>query len=603
MPKPDSLTKALPGIWNLLRFVRPYLKAQKPVLLGAFGALFFGVMMRALEPWPLKFVFDYVILPPADRQDLWLGGDWLASQQALTLVALAAGALVLILLIRSVCLYYEKVGFAVVGNRVLTQVRGSLFRHIQCLSMSFHNKARSGDLLVRVMGDIGMLKQVSVTAFMPMIGNALVLAVMAVLMLWLHWQLALVVLISAPLYLIPTVRFGRRIEKVSREQRKREGNLAAGTMEMIGAMQLIQTLALEDAFAEQFSSEERKGLKEGVQFRRLLAKLRGTVQLMTGISTAAVLFYGSYLVIEGELTAGSLLVFLSYLRAAFKPLANFTKYSGRLAKASAAGERVMDIFDTEPDVKNLPGAVDAPPFRGRIKFENVEFAYEPGHPVLEAIDFEIEPGEMLALVGASGAGKSTIVEMIPRLHDPTAGRVLIDGEDIKLFTLASLRSQVSFILQDTLLFAASIRENIAYGALSASEEQIVEAARLAAAHEFILAQPDGYDTIIGERGVTLSVGQRQRIAVARAAIHDAPILILDEPTAGLDEENQDIVLDALAHIAKGRTTVLITHDLDHVRRADRVLVLQHGRIIASGPPSEMQLSKERFVEMMAGRVG
>jgi ATP-binding cassette subfamily B protein len=431
----------------------------------------------------------------------------------------------------------------------------------------------------------------------------LVLVFMAILMLWLHWQLALLVLISAPLYLIPTVRFGRRIQKLSRTQRQREGKLAAGTMEMIGAMQVVQTLALEDAFAEQFSSEEKSGVKEGVQFRRLLAKLRGTVQLMTGVSSAAVLFYGAYLVIQGELTAGSLLVFLSYLRAAFKPLANFTKYSGRIAKASAAGERVMDIFYTEPDVKNLPGAVDAPRFKGRVRFEGVEFAYEPGHPVLEAIDFEVEPGQLVALIGPSGAGKSTIVEMIPRLHDPGAGRVLIDGHDIKAFTLASLRSQISFVLQDTLLFAASIRENIAYGAPSASDEQIIAAAKCAAAHEFILAQPNGYDTVVGERGVTLSVGQRQRIAIARAAIHDAPILILDEPTTGLDEENQEIVLEALTRLAERRTTFMITHDLEHVRRADRVLVLQRGRIVASGSPSELQLSGARFAEMMAKGVG
>jgi len=526
---------------------------------------------------------------------------WLQSQDPLVLVGLAAGAIVLIILVRSICLYYEKVGFAMVGNRVLTQVRGSLFRHIQCLSMAFHNKAHSGDILLRVMGDIGMLKQVSVTAFMPLIGNLLVLAVMAILMLWLHWQLALLVLISAPLYLIPTVRYGRRIEKISRQQRKREGKMAAGTMEMISAMQVVQTLALEDAFAEQLSSTEKEDVKEGVQFRSLLAKMRATVQMMTGVSTAAVLFYGSYLVIQGELTAGSLLVFLSYLRAAFKPLANFTKYSGRIAKASAAGERVMDIFDTEPDVKNLPGAVDAPPFRGGIQFERVDYAYEPGHLVLEGIEFEVQPGQLIAIIGASGAGKSTLMEMIPRLHDPSAGRVLIDGQDIKTFTLASLRAQISFVLQDTLLFAASIRENIAYGGHSPSEEQIIEAAKCAAAHEFILAQPNGYDTIVGERGVSLSVGQRQRIAVARAAINDAPILILDEPTTGLDAENQEIVLEALTRVAQRRTTFLITHDLEHVRRADQVLVLSRGRIVASGSPFELQLSRERFAELMAGR--
>ncbi len=596
MAKRPSLAKALPGIWNLLVFMRPYIRKQRPVLAGAFGALFFGVLMRALEPWPLKFVFDYVILPPADQAAL---GGWLGALGPLQLVGLSAAALVLILLVRSVCLYYEKVGFAVVGNRVLTQVRGTLFRHIQCLSMAFHNKARSGDLLVRVMGDIGMLKQISVTAFMPMLGNAMVLVLMAGLMLWLHWKLALLVLVSAPLYWIPTIRFGKRIQKVSREQRKREGKMAAGTAEMIGAMQVVQTLALEDAFADQFTSEDQKSLKEGVKFRRLLAKLRGTVQLMTGVSTALVLFYGTWLVIEGELTAGSLLVFLSYLKAAFKPLANFTKYSGRIAKASAAGERVIDLFQTEPDVTDLPGAEPAPAFRGGVRFEDVSFEYEPGHRIIENISFDVEPGQLVALVGASGAGKSTIMEMIPRLHDPVSGRVTIDGRDVRDFTLASVRSQVSFVLQDTLLFAASIRENIAYGAPEAAEEDIVRAAQQAAAHDFIMAQPDGYDTVVGERGVTLSVGQRQRIAVARAAISHSPILVLDEPTTGLDEDNQKVVLDALTGLARGRTTFMITHDLRDAQRADLVLVLDRGRIVEAGSHEKLL----RAGGWYAGQVG
>lgn len=586
MAKKESLTKALPGIWKLLGFMRPYIRKQKPVLAGAFTALFFGVFMRALEPWPLKFVFDYVILPSEDG--IPFGEPWLQSQGPLNLVALASGALILILLVRSICLYYEKVGFAVVGNRVLTQVRGALFRHIQYLSMAFHNKSRSGDLLVRVMGDIGMLKQISVTAFMPMIGNVLVLALMSLLMLWLHWKLALLVLVSAPLYWIPTLRFGRRIQKVSRLQRKREGNMASGTMEMIGAMQVVQTLSLEDVFAEQFTSEDQKSLKEGVKFRRLLAKLRGTVQLMTGVSTAVVLFYGTYLVINGELTAGSLLVFLSYLKAAFKPLQNFTKYSGRIAKASAAGERVIDIFNKEPDVTDLPDAIAAPSFSGAVRFEGVSFNYEADHPVLSGVDIDVQPGELVALVGASGAGKSTIMEMIPRLHDPVRGSVLIDGQDIRNFTLASLRSQVSFVLQDTLLFAATIRENIAYGALDASDDEIIDAAKQAAAHDFIMAQPSGYDTVVGERGVTLSVGQRQRIAVARAAVSNAPVLLLDEPTTGLDEENQEIVLSALVKLSAGRTTFMITHDMKHVERADQVLVLEEGRVVDSGKPADLR---------------
>lgn len=592
-----TLTQALPGIWGLLRFVRLYVRQQRAPLGGAFTALLFGVFMRALEPWPLKFVFDHVILPRSGGTKLPFGlPDTLGPLQ---LVSLAAAAYVVILLVGSICLYFEKVGFGVVGNRVLTQVRADLFRHIQCLSMSFHNRARSGDLLVRVMSDIGMLKQISITAFMPLIGNVMVLAVMTGLMLWLHWKLTLVLLLSVPLYWLPTVKFGRRIQDVSRQQRKRESRMAAGTMEMIGAMQVVQVLSLEDEFADQFVSQEGKSLKEGVAFRRLLAKLRGTVQLMTGISTALVLFYGTWLVLRGELTAGSLLVFLSYLRAAFKPVQNFTKYSGRIAKASAAGERVMEVFEVEPEVRNLPGARPAPALQGKVRFEAVDFSYRSGHQVLNAIDFEVGSGQFVALIGPSGAGKSTILEMIPRLHDPDSGRVSIDGCDIREFTLDSLRRQVGFVLQDTLLFAASIRENIAYGALGASMDAIERAAKLAAAHDFIMAQPDGYETVVGERGVTLSVGQRQRIAVARAAISNPPILILDEPTTGLDETSRDAVFAALRRLAEGRTTLMITHDLKQVAGADLVLVLSDGRIVEAGTPGELKITEGRLAELIA----
>jgi len=580
MPKPTSMRQSLPGLRGLLRYLGPYIRKQRVVLAGSFGALFTGVIMRALEPWPLKLVFDHILLPP----DGGVQGapEWLANLQPLRLLLLAATLLLIIILIRAISHYYEKVGFAMVGNRVLTEVRGALFRHIQCLSMSFHNRSRSGDLLVRVMGDIGMLREVSVVALMPLIGNVLVLFVMSGLMLWMNWKLALVVMISAPLYWLTTIHFGRQIQDVSRKQRRREGKMAAGTMEMIGAMQVVKTLTLEEAFAEKVTSQDQKNLKEGVKFRRLLARLTGTVQVMMGLSTAAVLFYGTYLVMQGELTAGSLLVFLSYLKAVFKPLQNFSKYSGRIARASAAGDRVIELFEIEPEVKDLSGAVDAPSFDGNVRFEGVSFAYKPGHEILKDIDLSVEPGQMVALLGESGSGKSTLVEMLPRLHDPSSGRVLIDGTDVKQFTLASLRGQVAFVLQDPLLFATTIRENIAFGLPGATEDEIIQAAKKAQAHEFILSQPDGYDTVVGERGVTISAGQKQRIAVARAAISPAPILVLDEPTTGLDDENRTALLDALTALSQGRTTFMITHDRNEAARADLVLYLEKGAVALRG---------------------
>ena len=574
MAKPKNLKQSVPGVWRLLRYLSPYIQHHQSLLAGSFLALFAGVLMRALEPWPLKIVFDYVIIPIAAPSAG--GASWLDKLSPLAIVAGSSAAIILILALRALCTYYQKVGFALVGNRVLTEVRGDLFRHIHCLSLSFHNKARSGDLIVRVIGDIGLLKDFTVTALMPLIGSVLVLTVMAGLMLWLNWKLALLVLVSLPLYWVPTYILSKRIQGLSRSQRKRESAMASMATESLGAMQVVQTLSLEDSFADQFAGQNKKSLKEGVKVRRLLARLQGTVQLMTGVSTAAVLSCGTYLIIKGQLTAGGLLVFLSYLKAAFKPMQDFAKYSGRMAKASASGERVMEMFNTRPDVVDEPSAMPAPEFSGAIHFENVSYAYEPDHLVLKNLDFSIKAGETVALVGPSGSGKSTIIGLISRLYDPDEGRVLIDGVDIRSVTLASLRRQISVVLQDTALFATSIRENIAYGAPEASDEEIMTAAKIAAAHEFIEMLPDGYDTMVGERGVTVSAGQRQRIAVARAAVSGAPILILDEPTSGLDQENSQAVILALGKLAAEKTVILITHQMHEAMAADRVFRLDHG---------------------------
>ncbi len=591
MARPETLKQAIPGVGRLLQHMWPYMHDYRPLLAGSFLALFAGVAMRALEPWPLKFVFDYLILPSAVQNH---PSEWIQGLEPMTLVTLAAMSLVFILGLRGLCTYYWKVGFALVGNKVLTRVRGALFRHIQCLSLSFHSKARSGDLIVRVIGDIGLLKDVAVTAFMPLIGSVLILASMAGLMLWLNWKLALLVLLSAPLYWLPTLLLSRKIQRASRTQRKRESAMASTAAESINAMQVVQTLSLDDAFADQFTHQNEKSLKEGVRVKRLLARLEGTVQLMTGVSAAAVLFYGTVLVLRGALSAGELLVFLSYLKVAFKPMQDFAKYSGRMAKASAAGERVIDIFNIPADVADAPDARPAPPFSGTVEFDQVSYGYNPGHPVLKDIDFSVQPGQLVSIVGASGAGKSTIIGMLSRLYDPDRGRVLIDGIDIRHVTLASLRSQISVVLQDTVLFATSIQENIAFGLPDCTDEEIVDAARLANAHQFIEAFPDGYDTWVGERGVTLSVGQRQRIAIARAILRKAPILILDEPTRGLDRESRQAIMKAVARLCTRQTTFLITHEFQDAVAADLILYIENGGVSECGTHEELIVAQGSY---------
>jgi ATP-binding cassette subfamily B protein len=300
-----------------------------------------------------------------------------------------------------------------------------------------------------------------------------------------------------------------------------------------------------------------------------------------------VLFYGARLVLRRELTAGALLVFLAYLKNAFRPIQEFAKYTARLGKAAAAGERVLDLLQHVPEIRDLPGAVRAPVFRGAIRFENVSFAYENGQSLLRDVEVDVQPGQLIALVGPSGSGKSTLVSLVLRLYDPIQGRVLIDGRDIREFTLESLRSQISAVLQDNLLFASSVRDNIAHGAPDATPEAIIAAAKLANAHDFVMALPQGYDTVLGERGVTLSQGQRQRLAIARAAIRKAPILILDEPMTGLDKNNEQAVVESLERLDYGCTTFLITHDMRHAARANSILYLEAGRIVERGTHAEL----------------
>jgi ATP-binding cassette subfamily B protein len=315
---------------------------------------------------------------------------------------------------------------------------------------------------------------------------------------------------------------------------------------------------------------------------------------LIAIATALVVWQGAWLVMSRSMTPGDLIVFLTYLKRAFTPLKDFAKYTGRLAKGAASGERVVDLLEREPEIQDSPNAIVAPPFRGTVRFEDVSFAYDSELIVFEHVEFEVPAGRHVAIAGASGVGKSTLVGLIPRLYDVTGGRVLIDGRDVREFTLASLRLQISVLLQETLLFAASIRDNIAYGAPDVDAAEVEAAARLANAHGFIEEMPEGYETIVGERGVTLSNGQRQRIAIARAAIRQSPILILDEPTTGLDEENQRDVIEALERLSQGRTTFLITHDLCTASRCHMIVLLHNRRIVERGSHEELMRAQGRY---------
>ena len=595
MTRPATVSEAAPGLARIFRRFWPYTKRQRPLLVGALAALFVEIGLRALEPWPLKFVFDRVFVTTHRHHTQLRFLDGLSPGG---LVALAAISIVVIVGIRAFAAYLNTVGFALVGNRVLTEVRNDLYRHLQALSLTFHSKARGGDLIVRVISDIGMLKDVAVTALLPLLANVLIFAAMLVMMFLLNWKLALLALATFPLFSLATIRLTRRIRDASRRQRKREGAMAATAAESIGAIRLVQSLSLENSFSDAFAGHNRKSLREGVEGSRLAASLERTVDVLIAVATSLVLWAGARLAMAGEITPGDLLVVLAYLKNAFKPMQDFAKYTGRMAKASAAGERVLDLLRQTPEVRDLPGARPAPSFAGELRFDDVTFSYEPGLSAVDAVDLAVSPGEHVAIVGPSGSGKTTLASLALRLYDASAGRVLVDGCDVRDYTVESLRRQFAVVPQDTLLFSGTIRENIRCAAPEAPARAIEDAARLARAHDFIEALPEGYETTVGERGVTLSAGQRQRIAIARAAVRNVPFLILDEPLTGLDEENRRLVGEALARLAAGRTTLHITHDLRFAPGVDRVVELDRGRIVRAGRPPRAASAGSSSIEIV-----
>jgi ATP-binding cassette subfamily B protein len=585
MARSKPLPKALPDLWRITKYFWPHIRPYRGLMTFSFLALLAEVGLRLLEPWPLKFVFDYIIgqrrtpkqpLPP-----------FLASLDVTTLLTLAAVAILIITCLRAVAAYWETIGFAKLGNRALAKVRNQLYRHVQYLSLSFHTQAKTGDLVVRLIGDVGMLQEVAVTALLPMLAKGLIVAGMLGLMFWMNWMLGVIAVAVFPLFWLRTVKLSKQIREVAQKQRKQEGAMAASVAESISAIRTVQALSLEGKFADSFSSTSDKSALSDVKGKRLSAALERSVDVLIALATALVLWFGTRMVLDRQLTAGELLVFLAYLKSAYRPVQDFAKYTARLGKASAAGERVIDLLEKVPDVRDLPGAVRAPAFAGEVTFENVSFTYFADRHLLRDIQFTAKPGMHVALVGPSGSGKTTMFSLILRLYDPQAGCVKIDGRDVREFTLESLRAQISVVLQDNVLFAVSVRDNIAYGAAGASFEEVQAAARLANAHDFIMALPKGYETIVGERGATLSHGQRQRIAIARAAVRQAPLLILDEPMTGLDRKNEHEVLAALEGLYGRHTTFLITHDPHHAATADKILYLEQGRIVERGTHEEL----------------
>jgi ATP-binding cassette subfamily B protein len=588
--RPQNVKQGISGINRIVKHFFPQIRQQGGLITISFLALLAETGLHILEPWPLKFIFDEIIFKEFQVKSLRV--PLLDNFNVITLLTLLVIALVITALLRGTMAYISTAGMAVAATKVMSEIRANLYSHIQSLSLSFHHKAKTGDLITRVTYDIERLREVTVVAALPLLTNTLTMTGMLAVMMWLNLQLAAIAVIIFPLFLITTATMSKRIHQVAKKQRQREGVMAATAAEAIGAIKVVQALSLQSRLEKTFAKQNQKSLNESAQTQKLRAGQERTVEVLVAVATAFVLWRGVQLVIQGAVTPGDLLVFITYLKVAFKPMRQLAKYTGQIAKAIASGERIVDLLEIVPEVRDSRWAYPAHSFRGIVEFRNVSFAYENQPNTLNNISLTVLTGQKVALVGASGGGKSTLVSLLLRLYDPLEGQVLIDGEDLREYTLDSLRKQISIVLQDSILFATTIRDNIAYGCVEATDEEIEAAARLANAHDFIMALPEGYNTVVGERGATLSGGQRQRIAIARAAIRKAPIVILDEPTVGLDNRSERIVTDALERLTQTSTTFLITHDLRTAKNAAQIFYLEGGKILEQGTHEQlMKLGK------------
>ena len=516
------------------------------------------------------------------------------------MLALITVALVVLTMINSLCDSMAEIYLAQGGRRVGYNMRVFLYGHLQNLSMTFHSKSRTGDILTRVTSDVAAVESFIIGNLSDFVGSALALVIRLGAIFWIAWQVGIVALIVIPLMAVISNYFSNRIKAASKKLRSSEGELASAAQEMLASIRVVQVYGQGSYEQSLFSGQSQKAMNAALEAASYQARFSWVVSVVGAVSTAAVIWVGTWIIFGSPIgaTPGNLSTFIVWIEDMFKPSKRLISEWNAFGKLYASLERINDLIDMKPEVQDKPGAITASPFHGRIEFRNVVFAYpttEPSkksgdkkpRPTLNGLSFDIQPGQVVAVVGHTGAGKSTIAQLIPRLYDPDEGQILIDGRDIRDYTLESLRAEMSMVLQESILFTGSIVENIAYGRPDASGVDIIESAKNANADEFISKFPDGYYTLLEERGSNLSGGQRQRIAIARAFVRDTPILILDEPSTGLDAESTDLVLQALRKLMKGKTTIIISHELSLIRDADKIIVIKEGQIEQMGTHDEL----------------
>src|SRR5881396_521687 len=557
---------------RVLRYYRPFLGQT---ILGLFVSLV-GIGLNLLKPWPFKLIVDDFLRPgPAARS------DWR------TWIPLLCLSLIVIQLFWGLCNYISNYFFVKIGLQALLDLRTELYAHLQRLSLKFHDTRRSADSSFRVAYDSQSVQTIYNKGFTNIIGSAVTLLGTFAVMLRLDWQLTLLSLAIVPLLIGTIYFFAKRIRTQSTTIQEQDSALLTQTQEGLSSIRMVHAFGREEFEVSQFQEQAHGSLQANLRLTMTNVKSGLVISTLIVIGTAAMYFVGSLHVLAGTLSLGVLLVFIAYLVMLYQPLESLTYTAWAMEGATAGARRCFEILDSRDDVVDSPNAIAIEKTNGAISFQKVSFGYASGREILSNVNLEIAPNQIIALVGGTGAGKSTLVSLVPRFYDPTAGGLTLDGHDIREITKKSLRQQIAIVLQDTLLFSTTVRENIAYGRPDATEEEIRHAARRAQADEFISQLPNGYESQVGERGGHLSVGQRQRVGIARAFLKNAPILLLDEPTSALDPTTESAIMETIKELMRGRTTIIITHRIATVHNVDQIVVLEAGRVVEQGRGPEL----------------
>ncbi len=554
------------GYLRLLSYIKPY----KRRLLEAVVCIVVAAAANLYLPWVIKDMIDKVL-----------------AARDMEMLNLICVGIVVIFLVRGIFYYGQGYLVSYIGQRVIVDVRDVLFRKLQRMPISYFDRHQTGEIMSFISNDVAALQSALVERMVEAVTELAIFFGSLAMMMLLDWKLSILTLITVPLVGMAMDLFGRKVRSAGAVIQERLADITALMQESISSERVVKSFVREEHEIERFHTQNELNFRAAMKDAQLSSLLTPTVEFLAAAGVTVIIWFGGKEVVDGVITAGTLVAFLTYAVNLANPVKRLSRIYAQIQKAMAGADRVFALMDAEETVTNAPDARALPPVEGRVCFSDVDFCYREGTPALSGVSFSAEPGQMIAFVGPSGAGKSTIANLIPRFYDVTGGSVTVDGQDVREVTTESLRSQVGLVPQETALFSASVRENIRYGRLDATDEEIEAAARDANAHEFIMKLPEGYDTEIGERGANLSGGQRQRIAIARAILKDPKILILDEATSALDTESEKVVQAALDRLMVGRTSFVIAHRLSTVIGADRIYVLDGGRVREQGSHEEL----------------